>query len=85
MKLLFSLDQSLIEAYKAGVVTEETAMFSCTNKGKTRRELDLIQRGRGVCERTKSVRAEIKYSGTDSHHRSGRSGRPSGPVATAKR
>jgi twitching motility protein PilT len=43
-----TFDQSLIEAYKAGVVTEETAMLSCTNKGKMRRELDLIQRRRGV-------------------------------------
>jgi twitching motility protein PilT len=43
-----SFDQSIIEACKAGVVSEETAMVSCTNKGKMRRELDLLQRQRGV-------------------------------------
>ncbi|PZR76256.1 MAG: twitching motility protein [Chthoniobacterales bacterium] len=43
-----TFDQSIIEAYKAGIVSEETAMSSCTNKGKMRRELDLIQRGRGA-------------------------------------
>jgi twitching motility protein PilT len=43
-----SFDQSIIEAYKAGIVSEETAMVSCTNKGKMRRELDLLQRQRGA-------------------------------------
>jgi len=43
-----TFDQSLLEAYKGGVVSEETAMLSCTNKGKIRRDLDLIQRGRGA-------------------------------------
>jgi twitching motility protein PilT len=43
-----SFDQSLVAAYKAGTVSEETAMLSCTNKGKMRRDLDLILRGRGV-------------------------------------
>jgi twitching motility protein PilT len=43
-----TFDQSIIEAYKAGVVTEETALVSCTNKGKMRRELDVLQKQRGV-------------------------------------
>jgi twitching motility protein PilT len=43
-----SFDQSIIEAYKADIVSEETAMVSCTNKGKMRRELDLLQRQRGA-------------------------------------
>jgi twitching motility protein PilT len=43
-----SFDQKILEAYTTGVVSEETAILSCTNKGKMRRELDLIQRGRGV-------------------------------------
>ena len=29
-------------------MTEETAMLSCTNKGKMRRELDLIQKRTGT-------------------------------------
>jgi twitching motility protein PilT len=43
-----TFDQSLIAAFQAGSVTEETVMLSCTNKGKVRRELDLIQRRSGT-------------------------------------
>ena len=43
-----TFDQSIVEAFKAGIVSEETALTSCTNKGKMRRELDLIQKQRGV-------------------------------------
>ena len=43
-----TFDHSIVEAYKAGIITEETALVSCTNKGKVRRELDLIQKQRGV-------------------------------------
>jgi twitching motility protein PilT len=45
-----TFDHSIIEAYKAGILTEETALVSCTNKGKVRRELDLIQKQRGVAK-----------------------------------
>ncbi len=43
-----TFDQSLLAAYQAGTVTEETTMLSCTNKGKVRRELDLIQKRSGI-------------------------------------
>jgi twitching motility protein PilT len=43
-----TFDQSIVEAYKAGTVDEETALVSCSNKGKVRRELDLLQKQRGV-------------------------------------
>src|SRR5436190_6805550 len=43
-----TFDQSIVEAYKAGVITEETALVSCTNKSKMRRELELIQKKRGT-------------------------------------
>ena len=43
-----TFDQSILEACKAGIVAEETALVSCTNKGKMRRELDLLQKQRGV-------------------------------------
>jgi twitching motility protein PilT len=43
-----TFDQSIIEAYKIGVINEETALVSCTNKGKVRRELDLLQKQRGA-------------------------------------
>jgi len=42
-----TFDQSIIEACETGVITEETAMSSCTNKGRMRRDLDLIQKRRG--------------------------------------
>jgi len=42
-----TFDQSIVEAFKSGIVTEETALASCTNKGKMRRELELIQKQRG--------------------------------------
>ena len=43
-----TFDQSLIAAYQAGSVTEETVMLCCTNKGRVRRELDLIQKRNGT-------------------------------------
>ena len=43
-----SFDQSLLAAYQSGAVTEETVMLSCTNKGRVRRELDLIQKRNGI-------------------------------------
>jgi twitching motility protein PilT len=43
-----TFDQSIIDAYKAGVITEETALVSCSNKGKVRRELDVLQKQRGA-------------------------------------
>jgi twitching motility protein PilT len=43
-----TFDQSIVEAFKAGIITEETAVVSCTNKGKMRRELDLLQKQRGT-------------------------------------
>jgi twitching motility protein PilT len=43
-----TFDQSIIGAYQAGIVSEETAMTSCTNKGKMRRDIDLIQRQSGA-------------------------------------
>lgn len=55
-----TFDQSIIEAYKAGVITEETAVVSCTNKGKVRRELDLLQKQRGA--RTEQAPSGLKLS-----------------------
>jgi twitching motility protein PilT len=43
-----TFDQSILEAYKAGIIADETALVSCTNKGKVRRELDLIQKQQGL-------------------------------------
>ena len=43
-----TFDYSIIEAFKAGIIAEETALVSCTNKGKMRRDLDLIRKQRGA-------------------------------------
>jgi twitching motility protein PilT len=43
-----TFDQSIIDAYKAGIINEETALVSCSNKGKVRRDLDMLQKQRGV-------------------------------------
>lgn len=43
-----TFDQSIIEAFKAGHITEETALLSCSNKGKIQRSLDVLQKQRGV-------------------------------------
>ena len=45
-----SFDQCILEAFKAGTVSEETALNSCTNKGKMRRELDLLLKQRGAAK-----------------------------------
>ena len=43
-----TFDQSIVEAFKSGAISEETAIASCTNKGKVRRDLDLLQKQRGA-------------------------------------
>src|SRR3954467_2741153 len=43
-----TFDQSIVAAFKAGIISEETAVVSCTNKGKMRRELELLQKQRGA-------------------------------------
>ena len=43
-----TFDYSILEACKAGIISEETALVSCTNKGKMRRDLDLLQKQRGA-------------------------------------
>jgi Tfp pilus assembly ATPase PilU len=43
-----SFDQSLLRAFEAGQITEENALLYSTSKGKMRRELDLLLKGRGT-------------------------------------
>jgi len=45
-----TFDQQIIEAYKSGIVTEETVMATCTNKGKMQRDLDILRRQRGTAK-----------------------------------
>ena len=46
----YSFDQSLLKAYADRLVTEETAMLYCSNKGKFRRELDAFKKRAGIGE-----------------------------------
>ncbi len=39
-----SFDQCLLRAFETGEVTEENTLLYCTNKGKMRRDLDIIQK-----------------------------------------
>ena len=43
-----TFDQSLLAAYKSGIVSEETVIGSCTNKGRMRLDLDLVQKQNGT-------------------------------------
>ena len=43
-----TFDHSILSAFKAGLIDEETAQLSCTNKGKVARELDLLKKLPGV-------------------------------------
>ena len=43
-----SFDQSLLKACEANQVTDETAMLYCSNKGKFRRDLDILNKRRGA-------------------------------------
>jgi twitching motility protein PilT len=37
-----SFDQSLLEAFKAEIITDETALIFCAHKNKMRRDLDML-------------------------------------------
>ena len=39
-----SFDQSLLNAYKADVITDETALIFCQHKNKMRRDIDMLQK-----------------------------------------
>lgn len=43
-----TFDQSLLAAFQAGIIAEETVMISCTNKGRMRQEIDLIHKRKGT-------------------------------------
>jgi len=39
-----SFDQSLLEAYKADIITDETALIFCAHKNKMRRDIDMLKK-----------------------------------------
>ena len=42
-----SFDQSCLEAYPAGTITEETAVLYCSKRGPVQRGIDNIKKSRG--------------------------------------
>ena len=45
-----SFDQGLLDARAAGIITDETTMLHCTNKGKMQRDLDLLHKTSGAAD-----------------------------------
>jgi twitching motility protein PilT len=45
-----TFDQSLLKARELDLITDETALIYCTNRGKMRRDLDLLEKRQGVAE-----------------------------------
>ena len=43
-----TFDQSILRAYEAGQITEETARLFASRKGRVTRGIDLIQKSRGI-------------------------------------
>ena len=43
-----TFDQSILQAYEAELITEETARLFATRKGKVSRGMDIIQKTRGI-------------------------------------
>lgn len=42
-----TFDHAVLEAYEKGIITEETALLSCTKRGPVTRGIDLIKKARG--------------------------------------
>ena len=60
-----SFDQSLLKAFEAGLVSEESAMLYCSSKGKFRRELDAAKMriGAGGIEGPSGLKLNISVPG----------------------
>jgi twitching motility protein PilT len=49
-----TFDRSVLSAYEAGIISEETARAFSSKKGKVTRGIDLIQKGRGIENETEA-------------------------------
>src|ERR1700681_4866235 len=55
-----SFDQSLLDAYKADLITDETAVIFCAHKNKMRRDLDMLKKLRNLSfEEPSGLRLEV--------------------------
>jgi twitching motility protein PilT len=55
-----TFDQSVLRAYEAGQITEETAELFASKKGRISRGIDLIQKAQGINERGAGLRLEME-------------------------
>ena len=56
-----SFDQSLLEAYKSDLITDETALIFCAHKNKMRRDIDMVKKLRNLSfEEPSGLRLEIE-------------------------
>src|ERR1043166_6442626 len=56
-----SFDQSLLKAYKADQITDETALIFCAHKNKMRRDIDMLKKLRGhTFEEPSGLRLDVE-------------------------
>jgi twitching motility protein PilT len=57
-----SFDQSLLKAYKADLITDETALIFCAHKNKMRRDIEMVKKLRNLSleEEPSGLRLEIE-------------------------
>jgi twitching motility protein PilT len=56
-----SFDQSLLKAYQADLITDETALIFCTHKNKMRRDIDMVKKLRNLSfEEPSGLRMEME-------------------------
>jgi twitching motility protein PilT len=56
-----SFDQSLLEAYKSDLITDETALIFCAHKNKMRRDIDMVKKLRDLAvEEPSGLRMEME-------------------------
>jgi twitching motility protein PilT len=55
-----TFDQSVLRAYEAGQITEETAELFASKKGRISRGIDLIQKAQGINDRGAGLRLEME-------------------------
>ena len=58
-----TFDRSILNAYEAGLVDEETALLFSTKKGKLQREIDLIKKSRGEGAQQSGLRMDLQAAG----------------------
>jgi twitching motility protein PilT len=55
-----SFDQSLLKAYKADLITDETALIFCAHKNKMRRDIDMVKKLRNLAfEEPSGLRLDV--------------------------